>query len=150
MELEDLYIIEYTESTWSSPIVCIPKKNGQIRTCVDYTQVSKITPKNQFPFSNIEKMTQSIGRINPRYFTSLDLTKGFHQIEIHPLDRHKTAFITDEFKKQYRRLPFEWSNSQAIFQQLLQTILMDEIATGTVYVFIDDILNLYKRQIDPL
>ena len=92
-------------------------------------------------------MTQSIGRINPRYFTSLDLTKGFHQTEIHPLHRHKTAFITDEFKKQYRRLPFEWSSSQAIFQQLLQTILMDEIATGMVYVFIDDILIFTKDKL---
>ena len=114
---------------------------------MDYTQVSKIIPKDQFPFPNIEKMTQSIGRIKPRYFTSLDLTKGFHQIEIHPLDRHKTAFITDEFKKQYRRLPFEWSNSQAIFQQLLQTILMDEIATGMVYVFTDDILIFTKDKL---
>lgn len=143
-ELEEMDIIEGSTSAWASPIYCISKKNGKIRMCVDFTQVNKITPKDHFVFPNIDHLIQSFGTIKPKYFTTIDLAKGFHQIEIHPLDRHKTSFITLQHKKQYKRLPFEWINSPAIFQRLLLNILKEEIATGMVQVYFDDIIVFTK------
>ena len=56
--------------------------------CVDFTEVNKISPKDEFAFPNIEYLIQNVGHIKSRYFSTIDLAKGFHQIKIHPLDRH--------------------------------------------------------------
>ena len=55
-ELEELDIIEESTSASTSPIVCMPKKNGKIRMCVDFTQANKITPKDHFLFPNIDHL----------------------------------------------------------------------------------------------
>ena len=80
-EFEKLDIIEESYSKRDSPIVCVPKKNGQIRMCVDFTEVNKITSKDHFVFPNTDDLIYDVGREKPKYFTTPDLTKGFHQME---------------------------------------------------------------------
>jgi hypothetical protein len=42
------------ETTWISPIMVVPKKNGKLRICVDFIKLNKATKKNLYPlpFSN--------------------------------------------------------------------------------------------------
>jgi Reverse transcriptase (RNA-dependent DNA polymerase). len=68
-----------------------------------------------------------------------DLASGFHQIEVDPKDRPKTAFTTPFGHYEYVRMPFGLKNAPATFQRL-----MDQVLTGLqgieVFVYLDDIV----------
>lgn len=56
--------------------------------CVNFTEVNKITP-------NRDHLIQNVGHFKSRFFSTTDLAKEFHQIDIHPLDRQKTSIIIE-------------------------------------------------------
>ena len=66
--------------------VC-PEKNGRIMMCVNFTEVNKITPIDQFVFPNRDHLIQNVGHLKPRLFSTIDLGNGLHQTQIYPLDR---------------------------------------------------------------
>ena len=75
-------------SPYCAPIVLEKKKSGGWRYCTDFRRLNKITIKANFP---LPKVHDGLRRLrNPRVFSCLDLTKGFHQISI--LESHKCYF----------------------------------------------------------
>ena len=48
-----------------------------------------------------------------RYFASLDLLMGYHQVEVEPNDRFKTAFVTQRGMYIYNVMPFGLCNAPA-------------------------------------
>jgi len=46
-----LRVVEYP--TWLANIVLVPKKDGKVRVCVDYRDLNKASPKDDFPLPNI-------------------------------------------------------------------------------------------------
>ena len=44
-------VVQYT--TWLANIVPLPKKDGKIRVCVDYRDLNKASPEDNFPLPNI-------------------------------------------------------------------------------------------------
>ena len=74
-----------------------------------------------------------------RYFSVMDMCHRFYQIEIEEEDRPKTSFVTPDCQRQYRRLPFGFASSAAIFQRMVDMLLGGMkwvFATG----YIDDII----------
>jgi hypothetical protein len=47
-------VIEESDSPWSSPIVLVRKKNGELRFCVDYMKLNYVTKKDCFPLPRID------------------------------------------------------------------------------------------------
>src|SRR6185369_16191304 len=82
--MEKSGIIKKAKSEWASPIVITAKKStkpGEYvpRLCVDYRRLNAITKKDRQPLPNIEHVLATLGN-GPKYFTSLDLFSGYHQI----------------------------------------------------------------------
>ena len=80
---------------------------------------------------------------NSRYFTTLDLASGYCQIRVAPSSREKTAFVTPYGLFQFRVMLFGLTNAPAIFQRLMQAVLMGLNPVGGqqfVSVYIDDVL----------
>ena len=73
------------------------------------------------------------------YFTTLDLTSGFHQIQMDESSMAKTAFSTDKGHFEFKRMPFGLKNAPATFQRVINHVLREEINRICV-VYLDDII----------
>jgi len=138
-ELLSQDIIEYSNSQWSSPVVPVRKKDGSLRMCVDYRALNRVTKTEKFPMPNITESVYAGHAM--RYFTKLDLVKGYYQVPIDEASRQFTAFGTPHNHFQFKRLSFGMKNGAIVFQKNLQQILSD-FCFNNVIVYIDDILIL--------
>ena len=80
-----------------------------------------------------------------RYFTTLDLNSGYWQICVAHESWEKTAFVTPHGLFQFRVMPFGLTNVPAVFQRLMQMVLMGlNPIEGKQFVsmYIDDVLVL--------
>ena len=116
-----LGIIEKSESPYASPIVIVKKPDGTNRFCIDYRRLNKITIFDPEPIPNIEDIMSKVGKA--KYFTKLDLTRGYWQIPITEHDKAKSAFITTEGLYQFNVLPFGMVNAPAVFTRMVRRLL---------------------------
>ena len=136
-ELNLLDIIEPSKSPWSAPIVPIRKKDGSIRLCVDYRKLNEVTVPDRFPMPNVTDVLAGLKGV--KYFTCLDLVRGYYQMGIEPESREITAFSTPHGHWQFKRLPFGLKNAPSAFQREMQEVLKG-FSWKNVLVYIDDIL----------
>ena len=129
--------ISPTTSPFGAPILLVKKKDGTMRMCVDYRGLNDITIKNTFPIPRIDDLHDRLAHAT--IFTKLDLFSGYHQIPVHPPDRHKTAFITRYGTYEFNVMPFGLSNAPATFQTAMNTLFYD-LLDNSVIVYLDDIL----------
>lgn len=120
-ELDAQGITEPGTGCWSAPIVMVRKANGNWRLCCDYREINKHVRIPQQPLPQAEDILASFK--GKRYFSVLDMCSGFYQIEVAEEDRPKTSFVTPDCLRQYRRLPFGFASSPAIFQRMIDTLL---------------------------
>ena len=137
LELEAIDIIERSVSPWSAPVVPLRKGDGSIRMCIDYRRLNAQTKPDRSP---IPCMTDAVYSINQRkFFTSLDLVKGYYQLPLAPESRELTAFSTAYSHFQFKRLSFGLRNAPATFQREIQSVL-SQYPKKNVIVYFDDIL----------
>src|SRR6266487_3470174 len=87
-------IIRKSKSPWSSPVVFVPKKGGEIRFCIDFRRLNKVTRKDNHPLPRIDEMLDKFE--GSKWFSSIDLANAYWQVEMDERDIEKTAFITSE------------------------------------------------------
>lgn len=136
-ELELLDIIEPSKSAWSSPIVPVRKKDGKIRLCIDYRKLNAVTKSDKFPLPNLNDAI--FGLHGMKYFTSLDLVRGYYQLPLEECSREYTAFSTPTNHWQFKRLSFGLKNAPSAFQREMQHVLAG-FPRRRVLVYIDDVL----------
>lgn len=95
------------------------------------------TYRDSYVLPNISDILAAIQ--GKQYFSSLDCTQGFYQIDVDERDRHKTAFSTPIGNFQFRRCPFGARNSCAEFQSAMNRIFREGLFTRCV-IYVDDIL----------
>ena len=134
-------VVQPSSSAWASPVVLVPKKDGNLRFCVDYRKVNAVTKKDVYPLPRVDDILDTLGKA--KYFSTLDLASGYWQIEMDPATREKSAFTTHCGLFEFLRMPFGLCNSPATFQRLMQTILAG-LEWKSCYVYIDDILVFSK------
>lgn len=135
-------IIRPSTSPWNSPIWVVPKKIDAAgiqkwRIVVDYRKLNAKTIDDKFPIPNITDILDKLGR--SRYFTTLDLASGFHQILMDDKDIQKTAFSTENGHYEYLRMPFGLKNAPATFQRMMNVVLVG-LAGVICLVYMDDII----------
>ncbi|KAG7548081.1 Integrase catalytic core [Arabidopsis suecica] len=146
-------IYPISDSTWVSPVHCVPKKGGMTvvknekdeliptrtitghRMCIDYRKLNAASRKDHFPLPFIDQMLERLA--NHPYYCSLDGYSGFFQIPIHPNDQEKTTFTCPYGTFAYKRMPFGLCNAPTTFQRCMTSIFSDLIEE-MVEVFMDD------------
>lgn len=140
-DLLKLDVIEHSQSGWSSPVVPVRKSNGELRLCVDYRKLNSVTRTEKFPMPNLCDSVYSAQ--GAKYFSKLDLVKGYYQIPLEEESREFTAFSTIHNHYQFKTLSFGLKNSGICFQRTMQSIL-SEFCFKNVIVYIDDILIMTR------
>jgi hypothetical protein len=44
-------VVEESENPWSSSVILLRKKNGELRFCMDYKELNDVTKKDSFPLT---------------------------------------------------------------------------------------------------
>lgn len=136
-ELLSLDILEHSDSSWSSPVVPVRKADGQLRLCIDYRKVNSVTKTENFPMPNINNCIYKAH--NVKYFSKLDLIRGYYQVPLDEQSRPYTAFSTTKNHFQFKRLSFGLKNSGIAFQKTMQQVL-SPFTSSNIIIYIDDIL----------
>ncbi len=113
----DAGIIRPSSSSYSSPIVIVPKKGGQYRVCVDYRSLNKATVDLKFPIQNTKALLERM--TGHTVFGTIDLRAGFHQLPISEESQDLTAFSTPTGLYAFTRIQFGLKNGPAYFQQAM-------------------------------
>jgi len=134
-------IIRPSTSAWNAPIVVVAKKNGDIRMCVDYRKLNSVTKRPIFPIPEAQQLFDTLGGAG--FFSTLDLSQGYHQVPVAEEDIPKTAFTTRKGQFEYLRMPFGLCSAPATFQRLMHTVLRNENWEKCL-IYLDDILVFGK------
>lgn len=135
-------IIEETKSPWSSPILVVPKKadnlgNKKWRMVIDFRQVNKQIADDKFPLPNITEIIDSLSRST--YFSHLDLSQGYYQVELDESSKPITAFSTNKGQYQLKRLPMGLKISPSAFSRIM-TLAMSGLNYESCFVYLDDLV----------
>ena len=134
-------VIEPSTSPWASGIVLVKKKDGTTRFCVDYRKLNDAIIKDAYPLLRIDQTLDNL--VGACWFSTLDLSSGYWQVEVEPRDQPKTAFITKRGLYQFKVMPFGLCNAPATFERLMETVL-NGLQWETCLVYLDDIIVLGK------
>ena len=130
-------IIAPSSSPYAAPIVLVRKKSGELRMCCDYRKLNSFTRKDAFPIPRMEECIDAL--TGAKYFSTLDLASGYHQVEMAEEDREKTAFTTPFGLYEWKRLPFGLANAPAHFSRLMQKVMSDHLFQ-ILLIYLDDLL----------
>ena len=104
----NLAIRETEFPEWISNPVVVRKKNEKWRVCIDFTDLNKACPKDNFPLPRIDQLVDSAAGHERMSF--LDAYSGYHQIPLFGPDQECTAFITTMGLYCYKVMPFGLKN----------------------------------------
>ncbi|CAO2166027.1 unnamed protein product [Urochloa humidicola] len=134
-------IIQHSISPFSSSVLLVKKKDQTWRFCVDFRHLNAITLKGKYPVPVIEEFLDELAGAS--WFTSLDLTAGYHQVRLKAGEEYKTAFQTHSGHYEFRVMAFGLSGGLDTFQKAMNTTL-HPLLRKCVLVFFDDIL-IYSK-----
>ena len=86
-----ILVVQYPE--WLANVVPVPKKDGKVRVCVDFRNLNKASPKDDFPLPHIDMLVDSTA--GHAMLSFMDGFSSYNQIMMAPEDREKTFFIIE-------------------------------------------------------
>ena len=132
-------VIYISFSSWSAPIIVVPKGDGGKCLVIDYRALNKVTRKLMWPMPKVEDIFSKLN--GTTYFTTLDLHAGYHHIPLDKSSIPKTAFNSPFGKYEYVKVPFGLVQAPAYFQELMTSLLKD---LPFAIAYLDDIIIFSK------
>ena len=135
LQAEAIREVEYPE--WLANVVLVKKANGKWRLCIDFTDVNRACPKDNFPLPRIDLIVDTTA--GHELLSFMDAFSGYNQINMDPDDQENTSFVTGQETYCYRVMPFRLKNAGATYQRLVNRMFQKQIGR-TMEVYIDDML----------
>lgn len=86
------------------------KDQSKWKVCVDYKDLNKVCPNDNFLLPKIERLVDSTSG-NQR-LSFMDAYSGYNQIMMHEDDKAKTSFIIEKGRYYYKVMPFELKSAK--------------------------------------
>ena len=106
-----LRVVNYLE--WLANVVSVPKKDGMVRMCVDFRDLNKASPKDDFPLPHIDILVDNTA--GHALLSFMDGFSRYNQIKMAPKDMEKTSFITPCGTYCYKVMSFGLKNAGATY-----------------------------------
>ncbi|GBN97989.1 Retrovirus-related Pol polyprotein from transposon 17.6 [Araneus ventricosus] len=135
--LLDAGIIQPSTSPYCAPVLLVKKSDGSFRLVADLRKLNSKTIPDNFPLPKIDEMIDQLS--GAKFFSTMDLTSGFHQMSMHSDHMHYTGIATEFGLFEYKRLPFGLKNASASFQRLMSIVLAG-LSDLQIACYIDDVI----------
>jgi hypothetical protein len=135
-------IREVTYPEWLANTVMVKKSNGKWRMCIDFTDLNKACPKDEFSLPRIDSLEDAAA--SSEVMSLLDCYSGYHQIWMKE-DEPKTSFITPSGTYCYLQMPEELKNAGGSFSRMSAKVLHSQICRN-VLTYVDDIIVKSTKQ----
>ena len=132
---------------WLANVVPIPKKDGEVRICVDFKYLNKVSLKDDFPLPHIDLLVDNT--VSHLMLSFMDGFSRYNHILMAPEDRENTAFITKWGTYCYKLMPFGLKNAGATYQRAATTLFHDMMHRD-VAVYVDDMIVKSRDKADHL
>jgi len=130
-----LQVVKYSE--WVANIVPVLKKDGKVWMYVDYRDLNKASPKDNFPLPHIDTLVDNTTGYS--LFSFMDGFSRYNQIKMDPEDMEKTTFITLWGTFFYKVTPFVLKNAEATYQRAMVTLFHD-MMHKEIEVYVNDMI----------
>jgi hypothetical protein len=128
---------------WLAHVVMVRKQNGKWQMCINFTDLNKCCPKDDFPLVRIDKIVDST--TSCKMIVLLDCFSGYHQIWLHKEDEEKTSFITPFRAYCYLRMPEGLCNAGPMFYRITKATLKDQVGRN-VLSYVDGIVVASRKK----
>jgi hypothetical protein len=144
-EIKKMYdakiIVPLGFSKWVSNLVPTRKKTKEIRLCIDFQNLNKVSLKDNYPLPKMDHLLQKVVGSSRIYL--LNGFSGYNQVLVHPDDQDKTAFTTPWGTFMYVNMPFGLMNAGATFQREMDIAFVEDSGKFIV-VYLDDVTVFCK------
>ena len=131
------FIREVYYPDWLANVVMVKKANGKWRMCVNFTDLNKTFPKNNYPLPCIDQLMDSTAC--HKLLSFMDAFSGYNQIRMDEANQEKTSFVTSQGLFCYEVMPFGLKNAGATYQRLVNHMFRPQIGRN-IEVYVDDML----------
>jgi hypothetical protein len=135
--LDATVIREVMYPTWLVNTVPVKKKNGKWRMCIDFTDLNKATPKDNYPLTRMDQVVDSAA--NVAIMSLLDCFSRYHQCWMAKEDEEKTSFITPFGTFSFVRMPEGLKNAGSTFTRMTRIVFKPKIGRN-IQVYVDDLI----------
>jgi hypothetical protein len=136
-------IREVAYPEWLANTVMVKKSNGKWRMCIDFTDLNKACPKDEFSLPRIDSLVDAAATLE--LMSLLDCYSGYHQIWMKKEDELKTSFITPSGTYCYLRMPEGLKNVGVSFSRMTTKVLSSQLGRN-VLIYVDDIIVRSTKQ----
>jgi hypothetical protein len=145
--LDAKIIIEVQFLVWVANVVMVPKKNGNMRMCIDFPELNKACPKDPYPLPRIDIIIdQATGC---KMLSLLNCFSGYHQVWMRREDEAKTGLTTPFRIFCFIRMPEGLRNAGPTFNRMMKLILGSQLGRNDS-AYIDDIVIVSKKETDHI
>ncbi|CAM4689542.1 unnamed protein product [Lepidochelys olivacea] len=123
-EIKDMLqmgVIRPSESAWASPVVLVPKADGEICFCVDCRKLNAVTRPKNYPIPRTDELPEKLGRA--QFISTLNLTKGYWQVPLDESAKERSAFTTHVGLYELNVLPYGLRYAPTTFQRPVNNLL---------------------------
>ena len=125
-----------SKSPYAAAFFFIKKKNGKLQPVQDYRPVNMWTIRNKYPLLLIPQQIDHLRGCT--LFMKFNIQWGYNVVRVKKGHEWKAAFTTNEGLYEPTVMFFGLCNSPATFQSMMNTLFCNQIASGELTIYMDD------------